>query len=78
MNRLLELEDELSRVEEMSEDEVCSLYNTDSKEEILNLIKQDIEMMKEKELLMLYEDLDYELQKERDELCRSQGISRFC
>lgn len=72
--RLEDLHIELDAVNRMTENQVVSLYNCDYKQEVVNLIQGDIALA-EKELCD-YEDDEFE--KERDNLCRSLGISRYC
>lgn len=72
--RLEDLHIELDAVNRMTENQVVSLYNCDYKQEVVNLIQEDIALA-EKELCD-YEDDEFE--KERDNLCRSLGISRYC
>jgi hypothetical protein len=79
MNRQLRmtLEDlyiELDAINRMTENQAISLYNCDYKQEVVNLIQEDIALA-EKELCD-YEDNEFET--ERDNLCRSLGISRYC
>lgn len=71
MTILESLYEELKEVQSMTDNEVMKRYNTDSKEEIIQLIKEDIIVEKSKES---YNDsgMDY------DALCYSQGISRYC
>lgn len=77
MNEIEELYDELRRVE------LCPLdylpdYGYSPKEEVIQLIKEDIQ---EAENELYSNECDYtdeELEKERTQLCVSQGISRFC
>ncbi|WP_272702180.1 hypothetical protein [Bacteroides finegoldii] len=72
--RLEDLYIELDAVNRMTENQVVSLYNCDYKQEVVNLIQEDIALA-EKELRD-YEDDEFET--ERDNLCRSLGISRYC
>ena len=72
--RLEDLHIELDAVNRMTENQVVSLYNCDYKQEVVNLIQEDIALA-EKELCD-YEDDEFE--EERDNLCRSLGISRYC
>lgn len=72
--RLEDLYIELDAVNRMTENQVVSLYNCDYKQEVVNLIQEDIALA-EKELRD-YEDDEFET--ERDNLCRSLGIPRYC
>ena len=67
---------ELSVVQNMEEGEVCSRFNTDSKEEYIQLLLEEIEHYSPSEQ---DEDND-ESEEERflTQLCVSQGISRYC
>ena len=71
MTKLECLQAELEEVEIMTDLEVMQRYNSDLKSEIIQLIKEDIII---EELAELNNDsgMDY------DELCYSQGISRYC
>lgn len=80
MNRELEkLLSELEKVQNMSDSEVCSLYNVDNKDEALELIREAINDA----------EFEYALQQERDIeenkmldtynlICYAQGLSRYC
>lgn len=77
-NRLVELNRELERVNEANELTACILCNTDTNQEAIEAIQQDIEYC-ENQLKEIYESeqceddgMDY------DALCYSQGISRYC
>lgn len=71
MTKLECLQAELKEVQEMTDLEVMQNYNSDSKEEIIQLIKEDI-IIEESAELNNDSGMDY------DELCYSQGISRYC
>jgi len=64
---------ELEKVSSMTEAEVTRAYKTDSKAEILALINADIESLNR----IQYEDEDYNVGMDYDELCRVQGLSRY-
>lgn len=74
---------DIDLIQEMSDDEVCKKYNVDSRDEILEVIEDEIdtcnrtlELHDEEYLERLYEDtLDEE--QFRTRVCVSQGISRF-
>ena len=80
MNRELEkLLSELEKVQNMSDYEVCSLYNVDNKNEALELIREAINDA----------EFEYTLQEEREIeenemletynlICYTQGLSRYC
>lgn len=80
MNRELEsLLSELKNVQNMSDYEVCSLYNVYNKDEALELIREAINDA----------EFEYTLQEEReieengiletyDLICYTQGLSRYC
>ena len=80
MNRELEsLLSELKNVQNMSDYEVCSLYNVDNKDEALELIREAINDA----------EFEYTLQEEREIeenemletynlICYTQGLSRYC
>ena len=71
MTKLECLQSELKEVQEMTDLEVMQNYNSDSKEEIIQLIKEDI-IIEESAELNNDSGMDY------DSLCYSQGISRYC
>lgn len=71
MSKLEDLQDELERVENMTELEVMKAYNSDSKKAIIQLIKEDI-IIEESSEYNESDGMDY------DGLCYSQGISRYC
>lgn len=80
MNRELEsLLSELKNVQNMSDYEICSLYNVDNKDEALELIREAINDA----------EFEYTLQQEREIeenemletynlICFAQGLSRYC
>ena len=71
MTKLECLQDELEEVQKMNDSEVMQRYNSDSKAEIIQLIKEDI-IIEESAELNNDSGMDY------DALCYSQGISRYC
>ena len=71
MTKLECLQAELKEVQEMTDLEVMQRYNSDSKKEIIQLIKEDI-IIEESAELNNDSGMDY------DALCYSQGISRYC
>ncbi len=67
---------ELQEVEQMNEEEVCRRYNADSKQDILDLIREDI-TAEEQELASHIppdddDGIDY------DAICHVQQLSRYC
>ena len=70
MTKLECLEEELKEVQSMTNEEVMNRYNADSKEEIIQLIKEDIIIEKDKES-------DEDQGMDYDALCYSQGLSRY-
>ena len=71
MTKLECLQAELEEVQSMTDLEVMQRYNSDSKKEIIQLIKEDI-IIEESAELNNDSGMDY------DSLCYSQGISRYC
>jgi len=71
MTKLECLQSELEEVEIMTDLEVMQRYNSDSKYEIIQLIKEDI-IIEESAELNNDSGMDY------DSLCYSQGLSRYC
>lgn len=70
--KLSELYDELNKVAHMEESEVCKIYNSDSKAEIIALINEEISSIKD-ELYGDFETLD-DVLEERRQICLSQGM----
>lgn len=84
-NPLEELYAELEHVEQMTEAQVMAAYNADSKEDIIDLIREDIESAQREarrnpsdEHGDHDDDDDEHLEEERTALCLSQGLSRYC
>lgn len=86
MNKELEaLYDELEKVKS-STSEYLPEYGYSSKEEIIQLINEDIAEIKEKMDMSLklcasrisIGYTDESLEKERTQLCLSQGLARYC
>lgn len=72
---LEELYAELESVQRRTEDYLPD-YGFSSKEEIIQLINEDIAELEREET---ESECDYtEIEKERSYLCKSQGISRYC
>ncbi len=68
---------ELREVRQMNEEEVCRRYNAESRQEILELILEDIAVEEQLCQPSLADDeadsgIDY------DAICRVQGLSRYC
>ena len=80
MNLIMELESlesELNDVKNRNE-EFLPNYGFSSKEEILQLIEEDIEELKCKIDIETQDYTSEELEQERTQLCLSLGISRYC
>lgn len=76
MDDLEELKSELEAILRMPEAEVCERYNVDYKQEIIEVVQDEIKVLESHE-----ESFDYteeELERERTNLCLSQGIGRYC
>ena len=71
MTKLECLQEELKEVQVMNDSEVMQRYNSDSKAEIIQLIKEDI-IIEESAELNNDSGMDY------DALYYSQGLSRYC
>lgn len=71
MTKLECLQAELDEVQGMTDLEVMQRYNSDSKSEIIQLIKEDI-IIEESAEINNDSGMDY------DALCYSQGLSRYC
>lgn len=74
---LIRLEYELDQVKN-SPYEYLPQYGYSSKGEIIALIEEDIRKLKEERDNNVYDYSDDDLEKERIQLCLSQGLSRFC
>lgn len=78
MNReLAQLEAELKDVESC-ELECLPQYGYSPKEEIIELIQEDIEELKSELSINEFDYTEEELEVERTQLCCSLGISRYC
>lgn len=84
-NPLEELYAELECVEQMTEAQVMAAYNADSKDEIIELILEDIESARREahrnpsdEHRDHDDEGDDHLEEERTALCISQGLARYC
>ena len=53
-------------------------YGDSPKEEVLELIRDEIGRLRDELELCTYDYDPYELEEERDALCRSQGLARYC
>ena len=71
MTKLECLQAELKEVQVMTDSEVMQRYNSDSKKEIIQLIKEDI-------IIEESAELNNDSGMNDDALCDSQGISRYC
>ena len=76
-NELEELYKELNKVKS-SPLEYLPEYGYSSKEEIIQLIEEDIEELRTEIECSQYDYTPDELEEERMSLCVSQGLSRYC
>lgn len=76
-NDLQALYEELEKVE-MYPGEYLPEYGYSPKEEVVGLIKEDIAEAEREAASGGYEYTEEELEKERQYLCHSQGLSRWC
>lgn len=78
------MENELEELyKELNEVKACDLdylpkYGYSSKEEIIQLIEEDIEELRAEMECNQYDCTPAELEEERTNLCLSQGLSRYC
>lgn len=78
------MENELEELyKELNEVKTCDLeylpkYGYSSKEEIIQLIEEDIEELRAELECSQYDHTPDELEDERMFLCVSQGLSRYC
>lgn len=68
----LEAREEIARINSMSLEAVQVLYNVDTKDEAIQGVLESIEVEPE------YDYTDSELEEERELICMSQGLSRYC
>lgn len=72
---------ELDYARQADEEGVCISFNVDRRQEAIQAIQDEIKVyeswLSEEESSCDYED-DHELIRERDTLCMSLGISRYC
>lgn len=76
-DELYELEEELNDVL-ATKDEYLPNYGYSHKDEIAELIREDIEDVKRRIESERFDYTPEELEAERTSLCISQGISRYC
>lgn len=74
--RLRELYIELAEVRKMTEEQACAIHNVDCKDEIVKILEEEIESLRDEDID--YDYTDEELEWERTTLCQSQGLSRYC
>lgn len=67
---------EQENIRMLPEEEVCSMYNVDYKEEAIQAIQEEIDFLQKESNDYDYDE--YELERERDALCMSLGIPRYC
>lgn len=78
------MENELEELcKELNEVKACDLeylpkYGYSSKEEIIQLIEEDIEELRAEMECNQYDYTPAKLEEERTNLCLSQGLSRYC
>lgn len=63
---------EIAEINSMSLEAVQVLYNVDTVEEAVRGVLESVEVEQD------YDYTDYELEREREYLCASQGLARFC
>lgn len=68
----LEVRQEIAKINSMSLEAVQVLYNVDTKDEAIQGVLESIEPE------IVYDYTDDELEKERECLCMSLGLSRYC
>lgn len=67
-----EAEREIAEIKAMSPEAVMELYNVDTVEEAVRGVLESVGADEE------YDYADGELEQEREYLCASQGLARFC
>ena len=78
-NNLSKLYEELAKVKEMTNKQVCRAYQVNYKREAIASIWDKISDIEDEiEEIESLDYLDEEIEEERTNLCLSQGISRYC
>lgn len=67
-----EASEEIAEINAISLEAVQEIYGVDTKEEAIRGIRESVETLAE------YDYTEDELEAERDYLCLSQGLSRYC
>lgn len=67
-----EAREEIAEIKAMSLEAVQEIYYVDTKEEAIRGVEESVETIAE------FDYEDGELEAERDYLCLSQGLSRYC
>lgn len=75
-DRLDELYAQLAEVKEMPEQQACLIHNVDYKDEIIEILEEEIQSLEDEDIE--YDYTDEELEHERTALCVSQGLRRYC
>lgn len=78
MNSFDTLYTELEHAMAMTEEEVRAAYHADSKEEIIALIREEIDFLERESNARTHFDEEDEQEEERLSICLSQGLSRYC
>lgn len=67
-----EASEEIAEINAISLEAVQEIYGVDTKEEAIRQVEDSVETLAE------YDYTEDELEAERDYLCLSQGLSRYC
>jgi len=77
-NDLERLYIELEEVKRMSFKQACKVYNVDYKLEAIALIQDEIDRLESEMENTTFSYSDGELEEECQQICRVQGLSRYC
>jgi len=76
-NDLARLYNELAKVKEMTNKQVCKVYQVNYKREAIALIQDEISSLEKELEETTFDYTDEELEDERQAICMVQGLSRF-
>jgi len=77
-NNLSKLYEELAKVKEMTNKQVCKVYQVNYKREAIALIQDEISSLEKELEETTFDYTDEELEDERQAICMVQGLRRYC
>ena len=77
-NDLARLYNELAKVKEMTNKQVCKVYQVNYKREAIALIQDEISSLEKELEETTFDYTDEELEDERQAICMVQGLRRYC